>query len=216
MADFTALYEAAFSPVNIVYSIVMIMLSVYWLTVILGVIDLGAFDLDFDLDADVGDVDVDVEGAIPGLNSQWFLSFFNLGEVPIMLYITIMTLVMWVGSVQINNWIQNENIWLAMALAIPNFIFALFVAKFAVIPFKWMKIERPVLDEFAGKICLVTSGEVNDNFGECELREEDGVSIKLMSRTRNGEVLVKGDAATIVEKVRPENIFIVTKYHQEA
>ena len=88
------LVEHAFSGVNLLYTILLMMVLVYWLIVILGLIDLDAFDLDLDADVD-GGLDAH-EGGF-----SW-LAYFNVGEAPIMFFVSIVTLVMWVVSMQVN------------------------------------------------------------------------------------------------------------------
>ena len=56
--DFIKIYEAAFSSVNLPYTILLIVILVYWCVVIIGLVDIDAFDIDLETDLDVeGDVD---------------------------------------------------------------------------------------------------------------------------------------------------------------
>ena len=52
------LISIAFSPLNIVFTVLLILIVLYWITVILGVLDVDLFDIDFDTDVDV-DAEVD-------------------------------------------------------------------------------------------------------------------------------------------------------------
>jgi hypothetical protein len=216
------LLEAAFSGVNIVYSMLLILVLIYWCIVILGVLDLDAFDLDADVD--VGgdfDLDGDIDAGVEGTEGAFsWLAFFNVGEVPIMFFVTIVALTMWVVSVQANSvldkhatgWVADHRGLVAAALAVPNLIFALFLAKFLVLPVKKMRQRPAQVTKLEGKVCLVTSPEVTDKYGWCETPKEEG-SLILNARTQNGEILKKGDAAEVIEHVvgGDEDFYVVTK-----
>ena len=57
----TELIQTAFSPINLLFTILLMLVILYWLSIIIGALDIGSFDLDFDFDADV-DVDLDADG----------------------------------------------------------------------------------------------------------------------------------------------------------
>lgn len=210
------LFEAAFSGLNVVYSTLLILVLLYWCIVILGILDLDSFDLDLDAGAELdGDLGVDgTEGAF-----SW-LAFFNLGEVPIMFFVTIVALAMWVVSIEGNRFLDNHATgWLsehrgliALALGPPNFVFAMFLAKFLVLPAKKLRNRPAQVTQLEGKVCLVSSPEVNEQYGRCETPKEAG-SLILNARTTGGEVLKKGDPAEVVEHVvrGDEDYYLVTK-----
>ena len=215
------LYEAAFSSVNVVYSTLLIVICIYWLIVVLGVIDLDALDLNLDVDADVDPgLDVDADGDVGAATTEGgfsWLAYFNVAEVPIMFFATIVVLVMWIVSIEVNRWLDSWNVvdyrgWLAVALAVPNFVFALHVAKFLLYPVKHMSRRRQQITRLDGKTCLVTTLEVNGEFGRCEMPKAEG-SLILEARTRGGEVLKKGDPATVVEHVEEgsRGYYVVTR-----
>ena len=206
------LLETAFSLVNLPYTVLVLVIVVYWLLVIIGLLDISSFDFDIDADADF-DADIDV-GHFPGLGHD-IAGFLNFGEVPVMFYVSIVVLSMWIGSLEVNRLLGNESIWFALALAIPNLITGLLVAKIVTTPFKWLDAGKEENNEFEGKECLVSSTEVTEGFGECEILDADA-PIKIFARTANGEVLNKGDAAVIVQRLTPrENVYLVTKYQRE-
>ncbi|RMG67737.1 MAG: hypothetical protein D6722_12680, partial [Bacteroidetes bacterium] len=107
----TELYELSISPPNLPYTILLGLMVVYWLTVIIGAIDLDFLDFDVDVDTDVDvdaevDTEVEVDGEADGAGgvsgAGWFLttaSFFNLGSVPFMIFMSFLCLSLWVGSV---------------------------------------------------------------------------------------------------------------------
>jgi hypothetical protein len=219
------LYEAAFSGVNVVYTTLLLLTLLYWVIVILGVIDLDAFGLDFDVDADAGGLDADGidahDGGLTGSAGGFsWLAFFNVGEAPIMFYASIVVLTMWIVSIQSHHWIDAYGpSWaseyhglVAAGLAVPNFIFALFVAKFLMLPIKRLRQRAPQRTKLVGKVANVTSLEITDQIGRVEMPKQEG-SLILNARTEGGEVLQKGDAVEIVRRVESGNgeYFVVTK-----
>ena len=220
------LLEVAFSGVNIAYTILLILILVYWCIVFLGILDFGALDLDVDanvdLDADLG-MDADADAGFEGTEGGFsWLAFFNVGEVPVMFYATIVALTMWVVSIQMNHlldnyatgWVANYRGSIAVAMAAPNLIFALFLAKFFVMPAKRLRHRPQQVTKLEGKVCLVTSPQVDENYGRCETPKEEG-SLIINVRTRGGEVLRRGDPVEIVEHVvseeAVEDFYIVTR-----
>jgi hypothetical protein len=216
------LFEAAFSNVNLAYTILLIVMLAYWGIVLLGVVDLDpfGFDLDGGAGTDAGaDVGGDVgSGDVGGSDGFSWLNFFNVGEVPIMIYGSILIITMWIVSLQVNHWLDSYSPvaahrgWIAAALALPNLLFAAFLAKLLLTPVRRMRHQRPQYTRLEGKTCLVTSLEVNETFGRCELPKVDG-SLILNVRTRGGEVLQKGDAVEILERVEDGDAeyYVVTR-----
>ncbi len=213
----TELVHAAFSGVNVVYTMLLLFMLLYWCIVMLGLIDVGEMGLDLDVDADV-DVDADLDGAAGG-SFSW-LAFFNVGEVPLMLYASMVLLAMWVVSMQFNHWLdlnatgwmRDHRGWIAVGMAVPNLLFGMFLAKLLLIPVKRMRNKKQQRKSLAGRVCLVTSLQVDEKFGRCEMPKDES-SLLLDVRTRDGEVLQKGDPAEIVERVveGDHEHYIVTK-----
>jgi hypothetical protein len=120
----------------------MIVLLVYWLIAILGFLDFDGHDFSGDLGDFSGDLHGDFHGDLHGdFHGDGHLPmlpsvarFFNVGEVPIMFWLSIVALSMWVVSMQVNHYVPlgANQIWLAAALAVPNVVFGMFVAKLVI------------------------------------------------------------------------------------
>ena len=203
------LYDAAFSAVNLPYSLLLIIILVYWTLVIIGLLDIDLFDLDLDADADF-DMDADMDGDVGDVGGFSVLSFLNIGEAPVMFFVSIVALGMWVISIKVNYWLGNDNIWIALALAVPNFAFCVMFAKFLLEPVKYYKRQQPRKSSIIGKTCVVKSLDLNEKGGRCEVAT-DSAPIIVNARTENGEVLKQGDAAMIVKQQPDEGFHIVTK-----
>ena len=81
------LFDFAFSPPVITYSILLMVFLLYWMTVIIGVFDFSSLDFDIDIDADVDmdvdvdvDADTDVDASGGGSIVLVVLSFFNFED----------------------------------------------------------------------------------------------------------------------------------------
>ncbi len=135
------LYEAV-QPANLIYTILLGLAILYALTVVIGVLDMEAFDIDIDVDADVDidtDVDTDVEGG--GFFVE-VLSFFNLGRIPFMIIYSITSLLMWMIGM-ISNHYLGGNVSYALMLMTPITLISLIITKVVTTPlipaFKSMK-----------------------------------------------------------------------------
>src|SRR5690606_39570059 len=121
------LIEISFSPVNAFFSIMCILLVVYWLLVIIAGIDPDLFSVDFDsADLDSG---FDGDGEADSSGFMKILEYFNFDELPLMFIITIVFFSMWLIGVNITYYLGIESTLLGFLLLIPNFILSLFVVK---------------------------------------------------------------------------------------
>ena len=130
----SAIFQASIFGFNLLPTLFLGLLLLYWITVIAGFLDHSMFDLNLDTDIDVDvDVDVDVDtgveldGATDGVFHS-ILVFFNLGEIPLMLFLSFVFLIMWVSSVILKLMIDT-NVFMSGVLLIPEFISALFLTK---------------------------------------------------------------------------------------
>lgn len=152
------LITAAFSASNLLLTLLLGLMTLYWFSVIIGAIGMDSFDIDLDVDVDVDvdidvDVDVDVDadidvdadvdadadtaGGSPSNIGGGFLigalRFFNFGRVPFMVLLSTLVLSMWSLSIYCNHdgsWINPTNATsIAAALFVPNLIISLLLSK---------------------------------------------------------------------------------------
>ncbi|MDX5347535.1 MAG: hypothetical protein LPK19_09840, partial [Hymenobacteraceae bacterium] len=126
------LFEAAFASVNIIPTALLVFVLIYWVAVILGLLDIDLFNLEIEVDTEL-DVDADGAGSIVWLNSV--LAFFNLGRVPFMLFVTFVAVPFWAFSILLNYYVTYSFPWIGFLLLIPAFIGSLFVSKILTTPF---------------------------------------------------------------------------------
>ena len=202
--------QHALSPVNLVYTGLLILMLVYWSTVILGVLDLHSMDIDMDVDADANldmDMDADADGHFHGV-----LKFFHVGDVPVMILVSIAILIMWANSMLATHYLESSSILLTLALVLPNLFIGLLVAKVATLPLKHLfetpEDEKLTNEKMIGMRCTVKTGEVNDRFGQAEIGTGAAPHV-INVRTRSKSTLHKGDQAVIVDYDEDDNVYAV-------
>ena len=129
------LFHFALAPATLIPTILLIFILIYWITVFTGL--LGTDFLDFDVPEIHTTADLIAEApepfAVGWLNQM--LAFFNLRQLPVMVFLSFVVLPFWFFAVFINYHLGIESFFLSFVLLIPNFIFSLFVAKFLSLPF---------------------------------------------------------------------------------
>jgi len=210
------LFDQSFSMINIVPTFLLFFSLLYWVIVMLGAIDLDFFDIDIDLDMDA-DVDVDLDApdnvSIGWLNSV--LVFFNLAQIPLMIFITFLALPMWFIGVVSNYYLGVTNVALAFLLLIPNFIVSLLIAKFATMPFvklfTRLKKEETSMESLKGSICKVILVATEQHVGQAEVKQ-DGSSFLINTKSPKGQKINKGETALIIEYNEENKIFFIEPY----
>lgn len=181
----------------------------YWLSVILGVMD---FDfLDFDLDFEIG-----TEGASILDFGFIGLRFLNIGEVPVMLWLSLFSLSMWMLSINFDSKVEINTLLDYLPLALRNMGVSLVVTKLITQPFKgYFKFTPPnEIETLLGQACHVTSSTVTERFGQAEL-ETEGAPLKLHIRSED-ETIQKGDLVRLTNYNTEKQVFYVVKINQES
>lgn len=202
------LLDAAVSAPNIIPTALLVFVLVYWLVVILGAIDLDFFDVDVDLEAEA---DVDGELSVSWLNHV--LAFFNLGQVPFMLFLTFLVVPWWAITVLGNHYLGNESFALSLVVLIPALLVSLFVAKFLTMPFVrvYQALDQEDNTTPVGKICQMTSGASHAKVGQAQVTT-NGAPIVLNVRAYEGRSLLAGDSAMVIEYDAGRNVYLVEPY----
>jgi len=211
------LIQVAFSPINLFYTFLLILVIMYWLSIIIGLLDFGSFDFDFDIDAEV-DLDTDIEvggaGALAG-----FLYFFNFGKLPFMIIVSFVILAAWSISVLVNDYFGNESILFAMALLIPNLLVSLFISKMITTPLipVFEKLDTSAVPinyiGMTGKILLPPS---SSKMGQAEVLIEDSpLLINVKVENDNSNNFKKGEEIVIVRKEKNESYYTIKKLNND-
>lgn len=212
------LIEISFSPVNAFFSIMCIIMLVYWVLVIIAGLDPDMFSVNFD-SADVdSNFDSDPSGSEDAAEGNGFmkiLEYFNFDELPLMFIITIVFFSMWLIGVNVSYYLGVESTLLGFLLLIPNFILSLFVVKLFSKPLGYLYKQvnhkgEPEID-FLGRRCRVVTSISHVKTGQVELIV-NGDPMKIYARSNTDEVIPAGQQAVIVGESDDKKYYLVEKF----
>lgn len=210
----------AFSSPNIVATFILSFCVLYWIIVMIGAIDMDMFDFDIEMDVDA---DADVETDMSG-NSEsgvaWFnkvLYFFNLGRFPFMIWLTIVGLIAWFGTVTINFFFGFESFFLGTLIFLAAFIGGVIIAKPLTFPLVKMfdALEKTEgLKNAIGKMGEVVYPDKDGKPGEVEI-VHDGSHIKIFALPSSKEISLKKRQKVLViaKSESDDHIYIVEPYN---
>jgi hypothetical protein len=222
------LFSESFRLVNLPFTILLLLVVLYWLLVAVGA--LGGPSADADLDVDGGahidhDVDLDtMHHHVEGHHSahghsdsgSWWghtLKFVNLGDVPVMVVLSVLILCLWSFGVIANRyWTGGSNL-LALLFFGVNLVVGIIVTRYVTLPLKPLfRILNKQYDEpvkIIGQHCRVVTSEATPDFGQAEITT-GGVPILIHVRTLNDAVLRRGDVAVVVREDADRRVFFIT------
>ncbi len=131
------LLQEAILPANIVYTGLLVFAMFYWLTVFVGLLDLGSIDFDFEVDADLDvDVDMDADVDASGHTGGWInaLHFLNFGRIPFMVIFSFLSLSMWTIGIWLNRWWGWDSLAFMAITFLPNLAISLIITKVLTTP----------------------------------------------------------------------------------
>ena len=206
--------EAALLPINLPYTILMIVVVIYWLSVILGVLDFDFLDFDVDIDVDMdvdvdADVDVDTGGHFGFAN---ILHFFNIGALPFMIVLSFLAFFMWSASILINHYINNSSWLIGIGLFLPIFIGSLFLTKFTTIPFVkiFAAMEKETDIAVIGRECILMESADSKHLAQGKVVTGSGMVQMINVKTINEhQTISKGSKALIVEYDEERKCFLI-------
>lgn len=210
----TELLQAAILPPNLVATGLLVFMLLYWLTVIVGLLDMKTVDLSID---DHGHFHHDSHAPHDGLGTSWLngaLAFFNLGRIPLMVFLSFVFLPMWIGSILANYYTGNTSLLLGLAFLLPLFIGSLFVAKFLTLPFvklfTALEKDHDAGAVVIGKVCTVLLPATADHLGQATVRI-DGAPLMLNVRSI-GAPLSKGETALVIDFDAARKCYLIEPY----
>ncbi len=212
------LIQTAFSPVNLIYTFLLILIFIYWLSIIVGALDFGSFDLDFDLDTDI-DVEADVDTEIEGGSAGWLaglLHFFNFGKLPFMVIMSFLVLLSWTISIAANYYFGNNSTLFALALIFPNLFVSLFITKVITTPLVpvFDKLDAGVEPvDYIGLTCKLVLPASTTKMGQAEVLVENSNSLLINVKVdfENPFEFQKGEEAIIIRKEESKSYYIIKK-----
>jgi len=149
------------------------------------------------------------------------LSFFHVGQMPLMMIISIMVLSMWTFSLLANHYINPAHAaLLGMGLLAANFILSLMVLKVTGAPVArvFLALDRDVNApaEVIGQVCRVLSCADTARLGQAEVPNDKGSPLLLNIRTLSGKSVRAGDKAIVVDRDPQTGVYLVTPSELES
>lgn len=218
------LFREAITGPNLLYTILLGFVLLYFLSVLLGALDLEFFEIELDADIDI-DVEVDVDmnvdadaDADVGGGGLFVsaLSFLNIGKVPFMIYVSLVVLSMWVIGIIANHIWYPVYSWFPLALMVPNFLVSLLIGKLLSEPFKssYSKLNKQGLSKakLVGKICQARTTLRSDAIGQAEVmvgEDHHPITAKLQ---KGKDPIKAGAKGLIIEYHQDDDYFVVTPF----
>ncbi|RSK29787.1 hypothetical protein [Hymenobacter metallilatus] len=215
----TELLRAAVSTPNLVPTTLLVFVLLYWLTVILGLLDFKTVDLDTDHQYELGH-DTHAAPDTASMGVSWLnhaLAFFNLGRVPLMVFVSFVALPLWIGSILLNYYLGNTSWLLGLGLLAPLGIGSLLVAKVLTLPFvrlfAAMQQDHDTGARPLGKICTVLLPTTAYRLGQASVPVLHGAPLVLNVHAASPTAeLRKGDTALIIDYDAARRCYLVEPY----
>lgn len=201
----------------------------YWLTVLLGFLDLDFLDLDLDADpggsldgaaegalegageGGVGDADAEAPGGLAGL-----IHALGLAGVPLTVSGSLVTLVSWVASYLAMEGLAALVPGLASSLPVQLGVGLVALAAGVFVASRTVRPLRPLFatqqavrrSQFVGQLCTVTTLRVTEDFGQAEI-EDGGAGQLAQVRCREANELTRGAKALIFDYDPDDEVYHV-------
>ena len=204
------LLQAAAAPANIIPTALLAFVLLYWLVVLVGLIDLDFINIEVETD---GEPDVSGTEAIVWLNSA--LAFFNLGRIPFMLFLSFLLLPFWAIALLANYYLGTGGNFLGFLLLLPALIAALFISKILTTPFvKLFGILEKEHDSNAvviGQVCTITLPASPTELGQATVKTE-GSPLLLNVKTTGSANIRKGETALVIDYDEKSKYYLIEPY----
>lgn len=218
---------------TVVFTIALGIVLVYWLFVLIGALDIDLFGGDVDVDVsgaakgigDVltggakggaealhtggdagGDVGGDADGDLDG-GGLWHM--LGLGDVPVTISVSLITVLAWVGSLLAMHYLGIGG-WLTLVVLVVAVVIALPIAALLIRPIAPVFVvkEGKSNADYVGHLCTITTGRVDNSFGQATV-EDGGTVLDIAVRCDPPGQLTRGDKALIIEFDGERQAYIV-------
>lgn len=207
------LLSESISFYNLAWTILLVLCMVYWLSVIVGLADMDFLDVDLDLD---GDADIDKEISV-NPDGAWYslMKYFNMGEVPLMVILTVFALSGWVINVLLNYYLNPGWAWLAFVFTFPSILGGLIMSKIVTTPmisiYKKLGHKGDAPIDFLGRTGKVTLTVGETQLGQAEIMV-NGDPMTINVKSKKGVRIAKGSSVTVVDEGEGKNYYWVNTY----
>ena len=201
-------YQIVASFPTIFFTVLLIVVVIYWLFTILGVFDISLLDFDIDISADG---DISSANALTGLMMR-----FGLHGVPVTIIISLIVLFGWLLCYYLVYFLSPlfSTGLLRLLIGLPALIGSLYVAvlltSFVIKPLRpfFHKTQQETIKRVLGQVAIVRSSVVNEQFGEVSLAD-GGAGLILKARTMGATEFHRGDRVVLLEYVPEQYLYRV-------
>lgn len=188
------LVEASLRFPTVIFSIGLGIALVYWAFVLLGALDIDVLG--------TGDASVAAKGGAEALKGH-DADLLGLGRVPLTISLSVVLLGGWCASLLGNYYgtrAFGDHLWIPIAVLLLALLVALPVAAVCVKPLAPLFAVREGKSnkDYIGHTCTVTTGHVDDNFGQATV-EDGGTVLVIAVRCDRPGALTRGAKALIVD-----------------
>jgi hypothetical protein len=201
----------AFSFPTLIFTVLLIIVSGYWMLTIMGLFDIDLLDMeiDFDYGGEVGPV-----GGMSGV-----MIALGLVGIPITIILSFIILFAWLGTYLASLYVLSyfdAGLWFwagAFAAIIVSVVMAIPMTIAMTKPMRrFFNISYATKsNDLIGEICQVITSEVSDIFGEAELHKE-GDHYIFQVRAKQGNLIKKGDDIVLIEYDHEQHLYHIKKY----
>lgn len=197
-----ALLDIYFQWPVLPFSVALCLVTLYWLLVIVGGIDMDGIDFEFDIDPDS-------TGSITDLGFLG-LKWLNLGEVPLMVWLTVVAGASWLASMIFDRNLENPDSQQIIISIIRSLAIGVIAAKVVTNPLRGkLRLKQPnTIEQMLGRTCRVITSSVTPEFGHGECAVEDGAPLRLNIRTLEGAI-DKGTEVEIIDYSPETSVYYV-------
>ncbi|OWP64104.1 hypothetical protein CDA63_05075 [Hymenobacter amundsenii] len=215
------LLHAAVAPANLLPTGLLVFVLLYWLTVMVGLLDFKSLDLEVQADVDAdADMHTGAHGHAGEAGTSFMngvLGFFNLGRVPLMVFVSFVVLPWWVGSILANYYLGNETLLVGGILLVPLLLGSLLIAKVLTTPFVHlfaaMEQDHEGDNSPLGKMCTVLLPATHEQVGQASVRLRQGAPLMLTVRAASAAAeLRKGDTALIIDYDKGRRCYLIEPF----
>jgi hypothetical protein len=185
------------------YSILLAFLLLYWLLVMAGAFDFEIFGVDVDSDLDS-----------PDGPFQWFLSLFNIGELPVMIVISFVVLGLW-STAMITGMFMPGGVSAVFRVALfpVNLVVGALLAIPFIKPVAWLFRQNEAAREKireTGSLARLRDALEPEKMGQA-LIDRQGASVMLNVKLVSGEAAL-GAGAEVVVVAKEGNFYRVKRF----
>jgi hypothetical protein len=205
--------SAATSFPTVVFSVLLIIVVLYWISVILGAIEVDILD---------GAVDGVLDGATEGLADDAgpvsaAFDAMGIGTVPATIILSLLIAFTWFFSLAGMSFVSSLSIGLIGTIGLGALtvflalLASMFITSVAARPMsKLFEVaEGQSRSSLVGRICTITTQHVDEIFGQAEATDPEGASLILQVRSLDGTAFGRGDEALLIDFDTEREAFVV-------